>query len=406
MSRHQLEAGTLRRVLTQLLDSAAEDRLQNRTKPNATDQGVSVTFLEGRSRKLDPQLVKHRFVHSHRFSVLPSFKAPRWLLPLGDTNQMLIGSRIYAPYAPSSRLLKALFLGAIKAGWQGWGCPRLLVTSKNQFPLEVMVREITGEPQPTFAMSVGLGGKFRKLTVQVMRRNGEILGYIKFPLTDAAIDRVQHETAVLERLSSFAALRRHIPKVLYANKWADGFLLFQSAGPRLQGPLGFGQPHEAFLRRLWRVHQVKKPGRVLVEEVTGRWQRLMPQMDGALAELGKKALDRVSRGLDGMMLPCGVVHGDFAPWNTRVEGEDLFVFDWESAAWDAPILWDKLHFHVQVNSLLKKNSGRKILPDPARTNSASFLLYLLSSACQYLEEGGTRHPGIEYRRQALLHELS
>jgi hypothetical protein len=303
-------------------------------------------------------------------------------------------------------MLKATATGFIKAGWNGWGRPRVLIASRQRLPLEKLVSEVTGEPELTFAMSIGFGGNFRKLTVQVMRPNGAILGYIKFPLTEAATERIRHEAAILERLWNFPALRPHIPKVLYAGEWAGGFLLFQSSGPRRPGPVEFGRLHDAFLRTLGGVYRAEKPGRTLVEEVAARWQKAVSLMDAELPQLGKRALERASRELDGLMIPCGILHGDFAPWNTRVEPERLFVFDWESAASDAPILWDMFHFHVQVASLLNKNSGWGFPSSQTHIDRGSFLLYLLSSVCQYLEEGGTRHPGIEYRKHILLRELS
>jgi len=30
------------------------------------------------------------------------------------------------------------------------------------------------------------------------------------------------------------------------------------------------------------------------------------------------------------------MHGDCTPWNLRLVGSDLFLFDWESAAWGPP----------------------------------------------------------------------
>ena len=405
--RLQLEAGRLQRALEQLSGPAAEPAPQNRTKfLEPTTHPVSVTVHQGPSRRTVEELAKNGFAHFRRFSVLPSYKAPRWLLPLGDTHQMLVGSQIYAPHAPTARLLKAIFLRMIRAGWQGWGCRQLLVASRGPLPLEVMVRDVTGEPEPTFAMSIGFGGNFRKLTVQVMRPNSEILGYIKVPLTEAATERVRHEASILKRLWNFAPLRPHIPKVLYASEWADGFLLFQSTGPRRPGPVEFGRLHEAFLRTLWGVYRTEKPGRTLVEEVAAHWKKSVSLMDAELPELGERALERASRELDGSMVSCGISQGDFTPWNTRMEHERLFVFDWESAAWDAPISWDRFHFHIQVVSLLNKNGGGWYPSSQTRTDRASFLLYLLSSVCQCLEEAGNGDPGTEYRKRILLRELS
>jgi hypothetical protein len=343
---------------------------------------------------------------THTFSVMPSIKTPRWILPLGNSQATLRGFQIYTPYAPVARILKTLACLGIRAGWNRWGGGRVLVASRGPLPLEALVREVTGEREPQFAMSLGVGGKFRKLTVQVMRPNGEILGYVKLPLTGAATQRVRHEAAVLERLCDFAPLRPRIPKVLYAGEWADGFLLFQSTGPQRPGPKAFGNLHEEFLRTLWGVHEIKKPGSVLVEEVSTRWQKLALLLDIGLRTLGERALDRAYRELDGLTIPCGISHGDFCPWNTRVENGRLFLFDWESAAWGAPISWDVFHFYLKVASLLGIEKGKESALAGTAASKGSFLLYLLNSISEYLEEAGTGHPAIAYRRRILLRELS
>jgi len=122
--------------------------------------------------------------------------------------------------------------------------------------------------------------------------------------------------------------------------------------------------------------------------------------------LGQGALCRARQDLEGVMVPCGIMHGDFAPWNTRVENERLYVFDWESAAWDAPILWDVFHFHVQVASLLNKKRSEELPLGRIPGDRACFLLYLLKSLCQLLDEvPSVDRVGVTYRRQALTEYL-
>ena len=94
-----------------------------------------------------------------------------------------------------------------------------------------MVRQVTGEHNPIFALSLGAPGKYRKLTVQVMRPGSEILGYIKLPLTEAASGRIRREAAALQRLGAYPALRPHVPRVLHSGDWESGYILFQSGGP-------------------------------------------------------------------------------------------------------------------------------------------------------------------------------
>jgi len=240
-----------------------------------------------------------------------------------------------------------------------------------------------------------------------MRPNGEILGYIKLPLSEAATERVRHEANMLNHLSRYPALCPCIPKVLHAGVWENGYILFQSRGPSTPGPTQFDGLHEDFLEKLRGVHPVQKPGETLVKEVAARWQKAAPNLDSAWRVLGQAALTKAEQELDRTMISCGIRHGDFAPWNTRVESGRLYAFDWESAAWEAPILWDLFHFHVQVGGLLNKNSQRVSVLSRFSGEKASFLLYLLDSVCQQLEEKAPLgHPGLQYRQHLLREELS
>lgn len=399
--------GSLRDALDRFIGPLRYPLLHNQAEtPSPAAQSVTALVLKNPPRGALVELASQGYTHSRAFSILPWGRAPRWLLPLGDFHRTLEGFRIYTPYATTGRFLKTTVVWLIKAGWNGWGWPRVLVASRGPLPLEALVREVTGEQEPSFAMSLGVGGRFCKLTMQVMRPNGEILGYVKLPLTKAATQRVRHEAAMLERLCDFAPLRPHIPRVLYAGEWADGFILFQSNGPLHPGPAAFGHLHEEFLRTLWGVHEIKKAGHVLVEEVGAHWQKVTLLLDATLRTLGERALDRAYRELEGLTIPCGISHCDFCPWNTRVENGRLFVFDWESATWDAPKLWDVFHFHLKVASLLGIGKGQESALAGTGARKGSFLLYLLNSVSEYVEEAGLRHPGVAYRRRILFRELS
>jgi len=97
------------------------------------------------------------------------------------------------------------------------------------------------------------------------------------------------------------------------------------------------------------------------------------------------------------------MHGDFAPWNSRVRQNELLLFDWESADWEAPTSWDMFHFHVQTASSFRKDNAHCLAAEAQSSEEASFMLYLLSSVCQYLEEGN--HNAISYRQDLLIRQL-
>lgn len=341
------------------------------------------------------------------YAVLPSKRAPRWLLPLGDTQTTLQGFDIFAPYAPSARLAKKVLGWAIRGGWQGWAWHKIRVESQGSLPLENLIQEIVGERSPVFSVSMGRAGAFRKLTVQVMRPDGEILGYIKLPLTEAATPRIRHEAEILTELQEFTNLRPHIPRVFYAGAWGDAYLLFQSPGPSRPGPAGLGASHREFLETLRSVRRVEKPGPELVGEIGASWRRFTPLLNGEWQNLGQSVLEEAERVLCGAKVECGITHGDFAPWNTQAGNGYLFVFDWESASWHVPAQWDIFHFYVQVASLLRGQvaaSSKRVLALWSHWPRQAVLLklYILVSVLRLLEEGAPmRSPGIAYRRRLL-----
>ncbi len=353
------------------------------------------------------ELARQGYTHTRRFVLLPSRKAPRWLLPLDDVQRTLEALEMYQPYSAAARIFKRLLSGAIKVGWTGWARPRLLIASAKPLPLESLVSDLTGERQPVFGLSLGTATRYRKLSIQVMRRNGGRLGYLKLPLTEAATSRVRHEADMLERLWPFPTLRPHIPKLLYAGEWGDGYILFQSCGPAGRSPLTFGNLHKELLRTLWSCWRTEKPGSQLVQEVAARWRQAESMLDAEWQDLGRMALAEANLKLDGTQIRCGIMHGDFMPTNIRVEDGRAFLFDWESASWQGPILWDVFHFHVQAGSAPGKTRGNGMVSGHPIRDRASFMLYVLNSVCQLLEEGspGTK-AAVQYRRRLLVSELA
>jgi peptidoglycan-N-acetylglucosamine deacetylase len=131
------------------------------------------------------------------------------------------------------------------------------------------------------------------------------------------------------------------------------------------------------------------------------WRSAVRFLDSNWAALGQEALHRAAESLDGRTIECGINHGDFAPWNTRAADGRLLVFDWESTHWDAPLLWDMFHFGLQTaTSALETKDFASPFTAAGR---GTYLLYLLSSVIQFLEEKNPE--AIEHRRRALLKEL-
>jgi hypothetical protein len=241
-------------------------------EPNQNDEHV--VFMTGASSgTLASSLRRNGFMNVREFMVLPSASQARWVIPIGVTVCTSSGLDIYAPHKIVARAWKQLLAITTLAGCTGWARHKLIIGSRQPLSLELLIKHVMGEGDPVFSLSLGAPGRFRKLTIQIMNRDGEILGYAKLPITREAVARIRHEAATLQYLSKFSALRNQVPRLLYAGEWEDGYILIQSpAGQSQTAPGKFGTAHEQFLQRLWDIESVKKSGATLVEETGLRWK--------------------------------------------------------------------------------------------------------------------------------------
>jgi hypothetical protein len=376
---------------------AADELCKNRGKhPDAV-------VSRSQASSVGKQLANQGYTRQHRFAVLPSRTQPRWLLPLTSDRRAIDGFELYTPYSRATRLMKALVVRVRATGWEGWVRHSLLVAARSPLPIEKLVTEVTGEKQLTFAFSLGTPGPVQKLTVQVMRPDGKILGYLKMPLKPGAEQRLRHEAETVEKLQRFAKLRAHIPRLLFAGAWHGRYVVFQSAIGGEAGPVRMTERHEEFLKILQGCEPAMVPGRKLVQKVDQRWQKVAPSLETNWQRLGREVLRIASRELDSVPIGCGVQHGDFAPWNTRVQPKGLIVFDWESAAWEAPVLWDKFHFLTQTECLLSLR--HEPAADIRAANRSLYMLYVLNSVAQLRDEGAMAF-SLEYREKQIRKHLS
>ena len=405
-SRFQGSGETLDRVLRIFLGCAQEDPLPVEESVRArgaelTNAVISMNATPASAR----QLARRGYTRQHRFAVLPSRNQPRWLLPLTTGRRAIDGFELYTPYSRLARALKALVVRVRATGLHLWARHHVLVAARAPLAIEKLASEVTGEKHITFAFSVGTPGSVQKLTIQLMNGAGATLGYMKTPLQEPAERRLRHEAQVLQKLRSFPQLRAHIPNVLFAGDWDGQYVLFQSAVKGEPGPVLLTQQHEEFLDALHDCEPGLLPGRKVIQRVAQRWDTIAPRLGANWQRLGRDALKAAAQDLDTAQVACGIRHGDFVSWNTRVGPQNLFVFDWESAEWEAPVLWDKFHFLAQTECHLNINHKESAVEGVRHRNRALYLLYLLNSVAQLCDEESLAF-SLKYRENQILQHIS
>ncbi len=361
--------------------------------PGGMDLEALLSFLQG---DVSPE--------TYRFAALPSRRMPRWLVPIDNSNVARNGLDIYTPWELHAKLYKFVLSRAAAASPALLAVKPLSISSRRLTGLKELAGRLTGEQNPVFALSVGAPGKYQKLTVQAMRSSGEVLGFAKIPMTEAAEERVRHEAEVLMKLRCSPQLAESVPNVLHASDWQDTFLLFQSPVTGQISPVQFSDVHAQFLEKLHRIDRRTESGSELIDQAGTEWDAA-PEMEPSLREIGKEALAFCEELLDGARIHCALTHGDFAPWNTRVQNGMLDAFDWEAAEL-APIWWDLFHFHTQTACLLKRSKSQLRIPPGQPIRRGAYLLYLLHSIVRILKEDGRRTQELPYRRRMLVRELS
>jgi hypothetical protein len=176
---------------------------------------------------------------------------------------------------------------------------------------------------------------------------------MRFSLVKTAVDEsgdrmLAREARWLRELEGVSELDGQVPRLLDEGTDPEGrrFLVMSIAPESAGETRAFTHDHARFLASLgkarFRATDFELSG-------TGEWlqgslRRLAAIASPELMAPLREAFHDCETALLYWTGPYVIVQGDFAPWNIRTLGTQLFVFDWGHARTDASPLEDVLHY--------------------------------------------------------------
>ncbi len=210
-------------------------------------------------------------------------------------------------------------------------------------------------------------GPYRKPVLQIFDEDGAPLAYVKVAWNDWSRQAVAAEAAALRAIAgrrdsagsasagsasggSGGGATLRAPRLIAETSWNDlSLLVVEPLPPQVRGvPLTTPLPPVGWLR------QVVELGPCYEGELaaSGWWSGIRRRIAATEAPTRPRlqaVADSIERTYGSTVLSFGAWHGDLVPWNLATIGEQLYAFDWESSAMEAPVGLDAVHYHFQIS---------------------------------------------------------
>jgi GNAT superfamily N-acetyltransferase len=188
-----------------------------------------------------------------------------------------------------------------------------------------------------------------------------LLSLVKAATDESGDRRLEREAQWLRELAGVESLEGQVPRLLEEG-WRDGhrYLVLSLAQAAVQETRAFTADHARFLASLG-----KARFRVADFEVSGVCRWLQRAIQKFQSEASFEELQRAYHDCEAALLywtgPYVLSQGDFAPWNIRTFGSQLFVYDWGQARAEASPLDDVLHYLMVQRALRRRPVGVRFL---------------------------------------------
>ena len=316
-----------------------------------------------------------------------------WSIPYKNTS---IGFEIYEPSGKKGILLKkynCLLKSSVFRLFFKIELERIELTDS----LMNILQRYYGE-NFEYSIFYGTPSVDQKITIQIYRGNS-ILGYCKIGQSMKVQKLFEYEASMLEFLNKKGV--KNIPKKTFEGRVGKENVFLQSTQKQKGARTlhSFGKHHRIFIQELYtKTHEKCKFENTRLYKYIEFLNKNTGKLDVIYRKSILKAVKSIMDVYSNQLVDWGCVHGDFTPWNTCINKNIFFVFDFEYSLKNAPSDFDYWQFVLQTLIYEKKLSYDKIInyiknlfsvtafKEETIRNLILYLLYIISF---YLMRGGS-----------------
>lgn len=280
-----------------------------------------------------------------RWNVLSGRERPPLLLPVGDYRFQKRCLSYFVSGGPQAMRARALLWGNSTLPGRGL-LPEIRLDGATRSFLSGHRQE--GLPSYS-AVQIGMPGALQKASVVLVSAHGDAMTYAKIAMVAGADRQIELESGWLRELEAARELESQVPRLLAEGRASTGRrYLVTTVAPGTRSTNELTSAHVAFLAALGRVRRdvmsfTASPCFEFLESATAAQETRARPAERAALQAALRDCRVLLRDWTG---PLVNGHGDFVPWNIRVQPDRIFVFDWEFARAGANPLSDAFNFRV------------------------------------------------------------
>lgn len=209
-----------------------------------------------------------------------------------------------------------------------------------------------------YSIFMGTPGSNRTMLIE-LSTNGNTTHFVKIPSDEksakaVAKEKINLQVAAIKEFKSF-----NIP-VIQDNRFKDVLVTVNLKPLKSQRLNKITKQHGLALNEM-----TFQTARFYHLKSSTYWENLVTKLSYLRgAERYKKVtsqLIQLKKELSNIStIYTSLAHGDFTPWNMYIDGEKLYLYDWEQSNTELPLLYDLFHFHFQTGVLSKRISFQEI----------------------------------------------